>query len=44
MLSNIHSFEVNNIRYAVITNQDITDRKKAEQELFEISERFQKSF
>ena len=44
VLSNINILDYEDERYALITNLDITERKKAEQQLFELGEKFQKSF
>ena len=44
MLCNISLLDFDNEKYALITNLDITARKKAELKFFEISERFQKVF
>jgi PAS domain S-box-containing protein len=44
VLSNISISEHNGIQYALITNQDITERKRAEERLFASNELFRKSF
>ena len=44
VLSNINVLSFDNERIALITNLDITERKKAAQKLFEISEKFQNFF
>lgn len=44
VLMNINLLDIDGERYALNSAQDITARKRAEEKLFEISERFQKSF
>jgi PAS domain S-box-containing protein len=44
VISNIHALELDGRQYAIITSQDITERKKAELEIFEANERYQKTF
>lgn len=44
VLVNAGLLELDDVQYVLISNQDITERKKTEKLLYDISEKFQKSF